>query len=1440
MTRDEDSPMTSVVAEVLAGGGAMGALMRSLDWAATPLGPVESWPQSLRTSVSICLTSRFPMLIWWGPELVMLYNDAYRPILGTTKHPTSMGQRGRDCWPEIWDIIGPMLAGVRATGEATWSDDQLLLLDRNGYVEECYFTFSYSPIRDESGGVGGVFTAVTETTSRVLGERCLRVLRELADRTAGTKTAADACALAAAALGGNPAAIPFALLYLLDPDGRTAHLAGMTGLDAGVALIPRHVDLAEAADAAEGWPLARVARTGQAALMDDGAARFGPLPAHAGASAPSSALVLPVAQAGQDGVAGFLVAGVNPFRALDDDYRGFYDLVAGQIATAIADARAYDEERKRAEALAALDHAKTTFFSNISHELRTPLTLMLGPIEDALADRADALAPSQRERLDIAHRNSLRLLKLVNTLLDFSRIEAGSARAAYEQVDLAAYTVELASGFRAAVERAGLRLLVDCAALPAPAYVDRDMWEKIVLNLLSNAIKFTFEGEIAVTLRQVGAGVELEVRDTGTGIPAAELPHLFERFHRVRGAWARTHEGTGIGLALVQELARLHGGTVRVSSAVGTGTTFTVALPLGAAHLPADRVVGASTERPMAPGAPPYAAEALRWLPDTLDTSGAPPGDGAPYRAGDPASPSLDADGEQDGVVAEPPARILLADDNADMRAYLARLLGARYDVRTAVDGEAALEAALAWAPDLVLSDVMMPRLDGIGLLRALRDAPQTRATPVILLSARAGEDAAVEGLDAGADDYLVKPFAARELLARVRTHVELARLRARMVEDRAHLLAQATAARMEATARARELGVTIEAMVDGVAIYDTDGRVQQVNAALRALMGWDADPAVATLTLAERAARQSIRDEDGQLIPVDALPPLRAARGDVLTGARAVDMRIHTIDGRMIQLSTSAAPVRDEDGRIVGAVAVYHDVTERRRLERAAAVERRQLHDLFMQAPAMIALLAGSDHVFEVANAWYQRGSGRSGADLIGRSIRAAFPELAGQGYYELLDEVYRTGRPFVGAEIPMRLDRTGDGRLEDVYFTFTYQPIAGVDGVVESIMVLAVDVTEQVRARRQVESLATELGAERDRLRQVLDVLPAGVVIADVAGQFTVSNEAAAAIFGPGLPGRPVSQGEYEAYDTYGCRRPDGAPYPSDELPLQRAMWRGEMVRGEQFLTRAAATGQDMTVLANAAPLCGPDGAIVGAVGVFQDITVIKDLERAREEFLSSASHDLKAPLTSIRGQAQLAQRRLSRIDTPETAAVARQLALIDAGTGRMLALINELVDVTRADLGGGLDLDRRAVDLVALARGVVAQQTDLTTHRIVVDTALPALEAAVDVARIERVVTNLVSNAVKYSPDGGDITVTVAREDDMAVIAVSDHGLGIPADDAPRVFERFHRAANVAGRIAGTGIGLASARQIVERHGGRIAVESAEGVGSTFTIRLPIEGI
>jgi signal transduction histidine kinase len=423
---------------------------------------------------------------------------------------------------------------------------------------------------------------------------------------------------------------------------------------------------------------------------------------------------------------------------------------------------ALHELRQANGKLAELDVAKTAFFSNVSHEFRTPLTLMLGPLEDELAELAHTGSTTRRVRLDTAYRNCLRLLKLVNSLLDFSRIEAGRMQALYEPTDLAALTAELASNFCSAADRAGLTLTVDCPPLREAIYVDREMWEKIVLNLLSNALKHTFEGGIAVRLNWLDDSAQLTVEDSGVGIAAAELPRVFDRFHRVKGAESRTHEGTGIGLALVQELVHLHSGTVRVESEVGRGTRFIVTLMAGSAHLPSDKVTNEVQVAATSRDAAAYVQEALHWSAAPIDVTEAVQ---FPESARGP-------------VPRVPKARVLLADDNADMRRYIARLLSDIYDVVAVADGQAALEAALAAPPDLVLSDVMMPRLDGFGLVRALRTDERTRTLPIILLSARAGEEAAVESLGTGADDYLVKPFSARELLARVRTHVDLARER--------------------------------------------------------------------------------------------------------------------------------------------------------------------------------------------------------------------------------------------------------------------------------------------------------------------------------------------------------------------------------------------------------------------------------------------------------------------------------------------------------------------------------------------------------------------------------------------------------------------------------------------------------------------------------------
>jgi len=759
--------------------GETGALIGAIDWSRHPMGPIEGWPQSLRTALSICLGSDFPMALWWGPEVWQLYNDGYVPVLGG-KHPQAMGQQGNVCWAEIWDVVGPIYERVMTTGESSFFTDLLLVMERNRYTEETYFTFSYSPVLDEQGGVGGNLIVCTETTERVIGERRLRTLRDLGARAAEGKNAAEACVIAAETLASNPWDVPFACIYLLDGlldgDGRL-ELAASVGVKAGCPVAPQSPLVKEAAE--EGWPFAEVIRTSRICSVDDLAGRFSEVPASPWEDPTRSALVLPLAAPGQERPTGVLVAGVNPRRAMDESYRSFYQLAAGQIAAAIADARAYEEERRRAEVLAELDRAKTAFFSNVSHEFRTPLTLLLGPLEDTLDDPSP-LPPAHRERVETAHRNALRLLKLVNTLLDFARLEAGRTQAVFEPVELGSFTAELASAFRSAMDRAGLRLAVDCPPLPAgvEAWIDRDLWEKVVLNLLSNALKFTREGEIAVRLRSVEKGekIELSVSDTGVGIAPEELPYVFERFRRVRPAWARSHEGTGIGLALVQELVRLHGGEIRAESEPGRGTAFTVSIPAGSHHLPADRLGSARTLESTALGAAPYVEEALRWVPAASTPS--PPAD-EPRAAG---------------------GRILVADDNADMRDYLRRLLAPRWTVAAVPDGATALASALASPPDLVLADVMMPGLDGFELLRALRADVRTRTLPVILLSARAGEEARVEGIEAGADDYLVKPFSARELLARVGTHLATARIR-----EQASARERAAREEAEAASRAKD-----------------------------------------------------------------------------------------------------------------------------------------------------------------------------------------------------------------------------------------------------------------------------------------------------------------------------------------------------------------------------------------------------------------------------------------------------------------------------------------------------------------------------------------------------------------------------------------------------------------------------------------------------------
>lgn len=933
--------------------GEMGERIAALDWMNTAVGPVENWPPALMTALRIMLGSRYPMFVWWGRDLINFYNDAYIPVLGN-RHPWALGLPAREIWREIWHDVGPQAEFVANTGQATWNERLLLVMERYGYTEETYFTFSYSPVPKDDGSIGGVYCACSEETERVLGERRLRTLRQLAAKPMEARSAEQACKLAVSALSENPSDVPFALVYLLHPTVDAARLAATAGIDAGSEMAPTQIASAHAHplwrfDQALAGKAQEIGGLGEWGLTG------GPWP-----ETVKTAMVLPLLRGGQERPAGFVILASSPRLQFEDRYRGFFDLVAGSLASAIAKSGAFEEERRRADELAELDRAKTQFFSNVSHEFRTPLTLMLGPLEDMLGS-GDGLPDEQRSELRVVHRNGLRLLRLVNSLLDFSRIEGGRIKATYSAADLRSVTEELASSFQSLMERAGLDFRVDCKPLPEPVWVDQEMWEKVVLNLLSNAFKFTYNGAVTVDLQAVRDHVELRVSDTGAGIPPDELPRVFERFHRVEGVKGRTFEGSGIGLALVQELVRLHGGSIRAESAVGRGSTFTVSVPFGHAHLPADRLNQSPSSGTTAIVAEAFVEEAERWL--------------------EPRSEPITGERQEfllhetaDAVIG---SRILVVDDNPDMRSYIRRLLvQAGYELQTAANGDSALQMVGQQAPDLIVSDIMMPGLDGFGLLNAIRSDAATRNVPVILLSARAGDEARAEGMTAGADDYLTKPFSARELLARVGAHLRLADLRR-----------QSEAALRESENRYRCLA---EQVLDGIFVADEEGRFADANGAGCDMLGYTLEELVALCIPDVIAPEEHDRLPEQYERLASGAPVLnewqfRRKDGSAFTGE---------LMGRRLS-----------DGRYQGVV---RDVTERKRAEEKAT---RQLQRLVESNIIGIAV-ANEARVLD-ANDVYLNFLGRSRQELQSGSIRwlASAPEDSARTDLAALSELRERG---------------------------------------------------------------------------------------------------------------------------------------------------------------------------------------------------------------------------------------------------------------------------------------------------------------------------------------------------------------------------------------------------------------------------------------------
>lgn len=712
--------------DCLAGGGGMGALMRSLDWSTTLVGPVSSWPQSLRTAVSIILSSRFPMLIHWGPEYVQFYNDGFRPILGASKHPGALGQPAYPWWTEIWDLLVPMFDRVMS-GEGTWYENQVVFPNRYGYTEEAYFTFSHSPIRDESGQVVGIFQAITETTEQVLDERRLRTLHDLATNTATVQVAQEACRIAVETLSHNDADVPFALLYLLDERRTQAHLAGTTGLVPDTPASPLIIDLSTeepflGKETKGRWPLARVARTGQTEQVDNLVAQFGSLPGGPWSESPSVALVLPVAQPGVMLPTALLVVGVSPRRTLNDTYRRFFTLVAGQVATAIANTRALEQERKRAEALAELDRAKSQFLANMSHELRTPLNGILGYAQ--ILKKGKTLSDHQKNGLGIIHQCGEHLLNLINEVLDISKIEARKMQLYPKNIHFPEFLEGIAEICRIRAEQKGIKLMYETLTqIPKAIRADEKRLRQVLINLLGNAVKFTEKGFITFKVGYQQEKFRFQVEDTGIGIVQEQLEEIFLPFQQ-GGEKSRETEGTGLGLTISRQLVELMGSELKVKSTLGQGSIFWFDLEL---------------------------QEVDKWDDDTNNWE----------------RNIIGFNGEK--------RKVLVVDDKWANRSVLVNLLEPLgFEVVEAINGLDGLNKACEFKPDLVFMDLVMPVMDGFEATRRLRTLPDLANVVVIAISASVFDFNQQQSQEVGCDGFIPKPFREADLLEKLRYHLGL------------------------------------------------------------------------------------------------------------------------------------------------------------------------------------------------------------------------------------------------------------------------------------------------------------------------------------------------------------------------------------------------------------------------------------------------------------------------------------------------------------------------------------------------------------------------------------------------------------------------------------------------------------------------------------------
>lgn len=1180
--------------------------------------------------------------------------------------------------------------------------------------------------------------------------------------------------------------------------------------------------------------------------------------------------------------------------------------------------RSHEETSRLYRKTREVDELKTRFFASVSHELRTPLTLVLGPADKLAGD--PTLDERARSELDGIARNARVLLRHVEELLDVVKLDAGRMTPNRSRIDLAQLARLIADPFSTLARDRNIAFVVD-APEALDAELDPEQIRAVVTNLLSNALKFTPDGgRVRITVAEApGERARIEVADSGPGIPPEEREAVFERFHQLGD---RARGGTGLGLAIARDFVLLHGGTIAIGDAPEGGAVARVELPRRAPN-------GAAAARELS------AADAApaRQLADELRRRQLPE---APH-VETPATGPL----------------VLVVEDDPDMNRFLCESIAERYRVASAFDGQEGLEAATALVPDVMLVDVMMPRMTGDVLVREVRSIPALDRTAIIVVTARADNELRVRLLREGAQDYLLKPFSVDELRARVDNLVASKRA-------------------LEAESRLASL---VEQAPDAIFVADLEGRFTEVNAAGCTLLGCSREEILGKrivdfippeqverlrqlrerlLAGGEEVAEGAMRRKDGTYVPVEVssriLPDgrwqaflrdisertrmeerLRQSEGDLKRaqavariGSWRLDVQkndlvwseetyrifgvrpgtpmsyeaflamVHPDDRERVDREWKAALegapydvehrisaggeekwVReraeltfDEAGRLIGGIGTTQDIKDQKQIEQAlqaaeqraidaasriravaeasmafadavAALPERGVTSLMTMVAVQARLLTGAEYAaFGVGtdpekpfDPWIQVGMPAELARRMARSPRpvGTLGVIARQGMELRVPDIRKVaeyrglppGHPpitsFLGVPIRFRGKSAGNLYLANKRgareFTADDQRIA-------EILASRAGVALETAHLYQSEAVA------RTWLQAVVDQMPEGVLLLDENGRVTAQNRALRALAGA----------ESDARDRFGNPivlelLEDREPVAADELPYVRAILHGESVSAQEYEVRRA-DGSFVHVLVGAAPVLAFDGTRTGAVMAVQDITMLKELERQREEWTSIVAHDLRQPVNVIAMGASVLDAAEASLPPERRAKVIKS---IHAAAGTLDRMIGDLMDASRIE-AHRMTLERRATSLPALIAEVVERTPEVAGRCEVALAPGSQRHVLADPGRVEQVLTNLLSNAAKYGDPGARIRVDVVpRERELEVI-VTNRGPGIAADELPRLFRRFERARTTRGRAPGIGLGLYVSKGLIEAHGGSIWAESTpEGI-TRFHFTLP----